>query len=249
MRQIVRDTVKAALRRVGLDVVRVRPDEKKKLLGLARSRIETVLDVGANTGQFARFAREVFPRATIHSYEPLPSAFRELADFAAREGGGRVHAYNVALGERQGIVPMWMKPDWNLSSSLLRSTDAMHTRWPITTKESRIEVELCTLDEHVAREGIRADRALLKLDVQGYEAQALRGGFETLRRAHACLLEVNLDALYEGQATFAELFEIFSRVDYRYAGNLEQSVAPDGHVIYLDALFLNNRPDSVPRSG
>ena len=67
-------------------------------------------------------------------------------------------------------------------------------------------------------------------------------GATTLRRARAVVLEVNIDPLYEGQASFRELFGILDELGYHYAGNQEQAVAADGHVIYLDAVFLNPAP-------
>jgi FkbM family methyltransferase len=239
MKQLIRQTVKAALHKVGLDLVRVRPDEKTKLLGLVALGVRSVIDVGANVGQFAALAASAFPGARIYSFEPLPSAFPLLSAFAAEKGKGRIRAFNVALGEREGTVPMRAKADWNLSSSLLKSTEAMHERWPNTREESVIDVALTTLDAFVAREALELPDLLIKLDVQGYEAQVLRGGLATLKRARAVILEVNIDPLYDGQASFQELFRILDEIGYRYVGNFEQSVAADGHVIYLDAVFLN----------
>ena len=53
---------------------------------------------------------------------------------------------------------------------------------------------------------------------------------------------MNIDALYDGQASFRDLFGLLDEHGYRYVGNFEQSVAADGHVIYLDAVFLNTAP-------
>src|SRR5262245_31567665 len=122
MKDAVKRAVKRALGVMGLDLVRVKPDEKLKLLGLRDVR--TILDVGANAGQFAALARKVFPDAAIHCFEPQPDAFRALEAWCARDGGGRAKAYNVALGEREGTVEMWAGLDWDLSSSLLKSTEA-----------------------------------------------------------------------------------------------------------------------------
>jgi hypothetical protein len=45
---------------------------------LSEEKIETIIDVGAYTGQFALIARELFPNAHIHSFEPLPIAYQAL---------------------------------------------------------------------------------------------------------------------------------------------------------------------------
>ena len=56
--------------------------------------------------------------------------------------------------------------------------------------------------------------------------------------ASACILEVNLDNLYDKQATFNDITLLLYDLGYRYAGNLDQVCANDGHVIYIDAVFV-----------
>jgi len=81
---------------------------------------------------------------------------------------------------------------------------------------------------------------LIELDVQGYEDRGIFGGREMFRRARACILELNLDSLYEGQAAFEGIIPLLSHFGHQYAGNLDQVCAEDGHVIYADALFINS---------
>src|SRR2546421_123255 len=45
---------------------------------LKKSNIQTVVDIGANEGQFARLAAELFPAARILSFEPLPDVYERL---------------------------------------------------------------------------------------------------------------------------------------------------------------------------
>lgn len=240
MKSLLRQAAKRALGAVGLDIVRVRPDEKLKLLGLRERGLKTILDVGANSGQFAAQALTAFPGARIHSFEPQPDVFRELRAWCDREGRGLVTPHNVALGEREGTVEMWAHTDFNLASSLLKSTEAAHERWPATRRQSAVAVELVTLDAFVARERLDLPDLLVKLDVQGYEDRVIAGGAETLRRAKAVILEVNIDPIYEAQAAFRDLFLALDALGHRYAGNLEQMCAADGHVIYLDAVFVKD---------
>ncbi len=74
-------------------------------------------------------------------------------------------------------------------------------------------------------------------DVQGYENRVIKGGTETLQKARACILEVCLDQLYEKQATFEDIVILLFDLGFRYVGNLEQTYADDGHVIYVDSVF------------
>jgi hypothetical protein len=56
--------------------------------------------------------------------------------------------------------------------------------------------------------------------------------------AKACILEVCLDKLYEGQAEFKGIIELLYELGFKYAGNLDQSYADDGHVTFIDAVFV-----------
>src|SRR6185369_15495578 len=63
------------LKRKGIKYEHYRDLKKQWLIDLD---IQTVLDVGANVGDFAKLAREVFPKAAIYSFEPLPDCYAEL---------------------------------------------------------------------------------------------------------------------------------------------------------------------------
>jgi len=65
----------------------------------------------------------------------------------------------------------------------------------------------------------------------------VQGGQEVLRRTKACILEINLDTLYQDQADFRGLVSKLYDLGFVYGGNLEQVHAEDGHVIFLDAVF------------
>ena len=73
---------------------------------------------------------------------------------------------------------------------------------------------------------------LIKLDVQGYEDRVIRGGMDTFRKARACILEINLDHLYEYQADFQDLTHLLYSLGYRYMGNLTR------HTPGMGTLFL-----------
>jgi hypothetical protein len=102
-----------------------------------------------------------------------------------------------------------------------------------------VDVPIRRLDDALAELGVHpGPGTLLKLDVQGFEAEALRGAPMTLGRIEALITEVNIDPMYDGQAEFRELSELAHAAGLRYAGNYAQFLAPDGHVIFLDAVFV-----------
>jgi hypothetical protein len=70
--------VKKGFHLSGYDLVRLDQMPHHTFMGLRNLPINTVIDVGANLGQFAQEISEVFPHARIHCFEPLPNANQEL---------------------------------------------------------------------------------------------------------------------------------------------------------------------------
>lgn len=203
--------------------------------------IRTVIDVGANTGQFAREAVKRFPRAELFCFEPLVGAFEELQRWASSVDH-RVTVFNYAVGETEGSTVFHQHSAHSTSSSLLETTTLNTQYYPFMQKQQEVLVKVEALDTALAKHRSQMERAvLLKLDVQGFEDRVLRGAKETLGYATACLLEIDLDLLYKGQASFGDLTHILYAAGYRYAGNLDQIYADDGHVIFGDALFVKNK--------
>lgn len=222
---------------LGMDIVRRKNSPALTLLGLRERSFGTIIDVGANSGQFARHMRGFFPEAKIYCYEPLPGPFVALNKWAISQSG-YVHAFNIALGETSGEITMNCHVDHTPSSSLLKATKLNITHHPFMSTQRSQTVSITRLDDALAQtEALLEQDVLLKLDVQGYEEQVLKGATRVLQVVSACVLEVNLDALYEGQANFQTLVSLLSDAGLHYGGNLSQSYGDDGHVMWIDALF------------
>jgi FkbM family methyltransferase len=152
---------------------------------------------------------------------------------------GRVMCFNLAIGDKEGVTEMFLHEDHTPSSSLLATTKLAEQYYPFTKGQKRISVMRTTLD--IALAEIRhelSSEILIKLDVQGYEDRVIAGGVGIFARASACVVEVSLDTLYEGQAGFRYLVTMLDDMGYRYHGNLDQTYGEDGHCIFLDAVFL-----------
>ncbi len=230
--------LKSIFHRLGLDIIRIKNSPKQTLCGLRSIPIQTVIDVGANTGQFARQISQIFPQVSLYCFEPLPEPFKALEGWALGQNG-RVKVFNFALGENEGTVEMCFHTKHSPSSSLLASTDITKKIFPLTESQTPMGVKLTTLDNALSSAiPLLKPKILVKLDVQGYEDRVIRGGSKTLSLATACVLEVNVDTLYYGQTDFKEVINLFDQMGFYYAGNLEQIYGSDGHVIYFDAVFV-----------
>jgi len=221
-----------------VDVVRLSNTPKHSLLGLTNCPIRTIIDVGANEGQFAKEILKVFPGAHLYCFEPLPEAFKKLNQWAEKQKG-RISAFNYALGDQDGVFEIFNHLHHSPSSSLLKTTEVCERHYPFTKEQVSVQVKVTTLDNWIdSLSAPLSHDILVKLDVQGYEDKVIRGGKKILSVAKACLVEINLDQLYEEQPTFKDLFSLLSDLGYHFCGNLDQVYDDDGHVIYIDAVFV-----------
>lgn len=196
----------------------------------------TVIDVGAGRGQFAVFALRRFPSAEIVSFEPLPSSF----DTALRavSGSGRVELRRQAVGAAAGTAEIHITADAD-SSSLRRPTGEQTRRFPGTGDVDRVEVEVVTLDD--ALPDLQRP-ALLKLDLQGGELDALRGAEIMLASIDAVFVECSFVELYEGQALADEVICHLRDRDLVLRGIFSPTYGDDGSCIQADLLFTASAP-------
>lgn len=222
----------------GFDIVRYSGNLENTLAGYSDYPFKTVIDIGASTGQSAKHYRQMFPLATIHSFEPLPSPFAELNKWAKTQDG-YVKTYNCAIGASNSILHMNHHVNHSFSSSILDSTERFSNLYTATKSQEKIEVVVKTLDD--ALENVHLEPfTLMKLDVQGYEKTALQGAVDTLSKVSLCILEVSVQPLYVEQSEFFELVSIMQMAGFRYEGNTGQILDDNGKICYLDALFVNH---------
>ena len=227
----------AFLAKFDLHIERLSKHSKESLLGLSGESVRNVLDIGANTGQFARVALNRFPRAKIWCFEPLPAAYKLLKGIE-RRSDGRMTALNFALGAKQGVMDMNYHNEHSPSSSLMRTTGMCEELFPQTRAQTSVPVEVRRLDDVFAEFPTPPfEDLVIKMDVQGYEAEVIAGGRNTVALAKAVIVEVSFDELYKGAPTFEDLSKLLGETGHRFAGAIEQFMAGDGHVIFMDALF------------
>jgi FkbM family methyltransferase len=202
-----------------------------------RAGIKTVIDIGAHSGEFSSAIRAVLTGVQVYAFEPLADCFEDLR--GKFEGDPRYRAFHVALGEQRGQVKFW-RSEFSKSSSVLPMADMHKLEFPWSSELVPIDTQIAALDDFLQDIKL-APKVLLKLDVQGYEDRVIRGGIAMLRNVDYILTEVSFRSLYEGQASFDDVYEMLKKQGFSYRGNVDQLLsAADGSVLQADALFVRN---------
>lgn len=168
--------------------------------GIAASgvRPRTVIDVGANIGQFSAAALARWPSANLIVFEPLPEAAAKLRALLPSD---RVVVHEKAAGSTDGKV-LFHRHRYSLSSSVLKSSPEACSRYPWAEEVDEAPVSLRRLDSTVGDPSGLPRPALLKLDVQGFELEALEGAEGVLPYLDAIVVEHSFERFYEGQPSF-----------------------------------------------
>lgn len=201
---------------------------------LRQSDIHTVIDVGAYIGSFAFAARSILPEAQIYSFDPLPDNFARLAHQFRNDG--KFKGFNVALGSRSGETSFY-RNEFAASSSVLPMSREHQVAFPHTSQATEITVLVKRLDDLQSEMKLQG-KVLMKIDVQGYDFEVLKGARELLPQVDFVIVEIGVQLLYEQQASFEEIYDYMRGLGFAYAGDFDQLVSPkDGKVLQIDALF------------
>jgi len=204
---------------------------------LAARGDDTVLDIGANVGQYGLGLRRSGYDGRIISCEPLSGAYAELERRAHRDP--HWHPVNAAVGREPGEVDIHVAAN-SYSSSILEMTQAHLDGAPDSAYVAVERVTVTTVAEVVERFGVDPARTLLKIDTQGYEAEVLAGAGDLLATFDALQLEVSFVELYEGQQLAEETIAVLREHGYRLQ-SLETGFSdPSGRLLQADVLVVRD---------
>lgn len=201
----------------------------------------SVIDIGANRGQFALAARHSFPRAKIISFEPLPKPATQFRKVFARDDAVVLHVTAIGPKTEQCTMHVSARDD---SSSLLPISSLQEEIFPGTGEVGTINVQVALLDAFVNEEDIAAP-AILKLDVQGFELDALQGCESLLSKFEWVYCECSFVELYSSQKLAADVIDWLSNKGFRIKGMYNPTYDREGLAIQADFLFQRIDMDEV----
>ena len=220
---------------LGYEIRRRDKSFENRYVWLRSMGIRTVIDIGANEGQFARIALDLFPGAKLCCFEPLADCCKILAELGREHKGITVFPY--ACGETSDEVSM-NRSSFSPSSSLLEMGSRHKELYPFSSDSSQELVSVRRLDDLVG--DIPFERPILiKVDVQGFENRVIRGGVNTFATASVVIIEVSFETLYKEQASFDSVYQLLVSTGFHFRGLAQQDADPNtGIPIYADAYFL-----------
>jgi FkbM family methyltransferase len=204
------------------------------LRNLEESNVSSVIDVGANVGQFGLDIRRHGFKGQMFSYEPVEETFGVLAHTIMRHQPWK--AIQLGLGASECERTINISGNAGLSSSLLEMGSVHLENFPDSVTVLNQKVTISTLDNQLEALGIDPRRIMLKLDVQGYEAEVLRGAAKSLAKIPLCYLEVSLVPLYKGETTFLPILNLLAEAGHEVIDVFRSLKSNDGKLLQLDIL-------------
>jgi len=195
--------------------------------------LSTVVDIGANRGQFSLAVRHLAPKARIFAFEPLAAPAAVFRKVFAKDSLFTLH--QAAVGAEQGEAIIHVTEDDD-SSSLLPIGPLQRRLFPRMDEVRTETVRVSRLAEFFSAEAI-IPPALLKLDVQGYELEALKGCDDLLERFQYVYAECSFMELYTGQALAHEIIAWLNERRFRLSGVYNMHYDRQGRAVQGDFLF------------
>jgi FkbM family methyltransferase len=212
---------------------------------LSEHGVDTVLDVGANTGQYAKNLSDAGFTGQIISFEPLLKAHSQLCQTARHDSSWTV-AERMAIGDWDGETQIHVANN-SVSSSLLPMLAAHLAAEPESGFVAAKSVPVARLDTIAPRFLKRSERILIKMDVQGFEKKVMDGAQEFLKRTVGLQLELSLIPLYEGETLFQPMVEYLHAIDLDlWALNPGFVDKRNGRLLQIDGVFFRQRNEAPP---
>ena len=183
-------------------------------------KIKTVLDIGANQGQYRDFLRErVGFSGTIHSFEPIPHLAEEMRTRSKNDP--KWHVHNIALGSSSGDLAL------NVMARNTFSSFRDPSPTSLTVKEfsagnsivEKITVPVHRLDDFISNcIDVSLKSTYLKIDTQGFDIEVIRGALNFLELVPAMQFELAIQRLYENVPDYYSMLKTVESLGFEISG-------------------------------
>jgi FkbM family methyltransferase len=164
--------------------------------------INTVLDVGANDGDFGRDIRDRGYKGRIISFEPNPVAFHRLKNAIANDP--LWSAYQLALGEEDDETLLSIAENDTMSSIKQLTSFGESTGAKVI---DQVTIKIARLETFLQENQVLEKNIFLKIDTQGFEMEVRRGTGHSLNCIKAIQAEISLVHTYADELDWLEILK------------------------------------------
>jgi FkbM family methyltransferase len=197
-------------------------------------QITHVIDVGANVGQFGVDIRRHGFQGQIISYEPVREIYNSLTKTITRHPPWQ--GFNLGLGSFESKRAINISGNSGLSSSILEMKSLHLENFPNSATIATQNISISTIDKQISVLGLNPQDIMLKIDVQGFEIEVLKGASQSLSKIPLCYLEVSIIPLYEGEVSFLPILNELTQHGHEVVDVFRGVKAKDGRLLQLDIL-------------
>jgi FkbM family methyltransferase len=200
--------------------------------------IDTVLDVGANAGQYHDFLRQrVGFNGVIHSFEPVSRLAEKLAVKARDDAQWIVHQH--ALGAEQATREIRITASDTFSSFLDSGVSEESEFAASIAVVGSEQVLIKRLDDLWRGLGIvDPARLYLKIDTQGFDIQVLRGATELLSLIKAFQFELPVQPIYKGSPNYLDILKQLEESGFALSGLFPISIDERLRAVEFDCVMV-----------
>jgi FkbM family methyltransferase len=199
-------------------------------------KVDLVIDVGANIGQYGMGLRKAGYEGRILSFEPLKNVFRELKLNCIKHGNW--DACNLGVGSENGELKINIARNFE-SSSFLPVTEMSINAAPESEYFNQEIVEIITLSSFFSQHEHSSQNLFLKIDVQGFEIEVLKGIELILPKVKAIQVEMSFVPLYENGPLYQDIILYLDGIGFEIYTILPDFRDPiSGRMLQADGIFV-----------
>jgi len=209
---------------------------KRQGLIMKNQGINTLFDVGANTGQYGALMREQGYEGRIISFEPMSKAYKILEENASKDAHWQTK--NYALGNENGKSTINISEN-SYSSSILNMLPSHEESAPASKYIASEAIEVRKIDDIFDELCDTSSKVMVKVDTQGFEKNVLDGAVNCIDKISIIELELSLVPLYENSLLYREMIDFVEGKGFEL--HLLEHVFSNpttGQLLQLDGVFV-----------
>lgn len=198
-------------------------------------KVASIIDVGANAGQWIKAVNPSNLTGTVWCFEPLEVPYKKLEKSA--KGYPNVKVFKLAFSDFTGQSQMFVASNGGASSSINAPTEHLNLHSAIKFSK-RETIDVSTIDEFFSKHELLLP-VYLKIDTQGHEWNVIKGGTKTLTNVAVIELESCMTAQYQGEKAHHALINELTKLGFIYYMGSTPRVDEFGRQWDLNSLLVN----------